>query len=160
MQVKTMQRGNRPPSQPFFLSHFKMDRDCRRTYNAKGNICIRSIGRPCGSLILNDYAGAKINSSYSLVSRDMSGQGGEFLGHLVESAREDVGESSVGEGEGGEVGERGQVPWTQGGHRGGGEVEVLQGKENQVDQDQGERGGGEVQVVQGKGGDRGAKVPG
>ena len=72
----------------------------------------------------------------------MSGQGGEFLGDLVESAREDVGESSVGEGEGGEVGERGQVPWTQGGHRGGGEVEVLQGKENQVDQDQGERGEG------------------
>ena len=89
----------------------------------------------------------------------MSGQGGEFLGDLVESAREDVGESSVGEGEGGEVGERGQVPWTQGGHRGGGEVEVLQGKENQFDE--GERGGGgEVQVVQGKGGEQGAKVPG
>ena len=79
----------------------------------------------------------------------MSGQGGEFLGDLVESAREDVGESSVGEGEGGEVGERGQVPWTQGGHRGGGEVEVLQGKEIQVDDEQGVQ---DVEVVQGKGG--------
>ena len=55
VQVKTMQRGNRPPSQPFFLSHVKMDRDCRRTYNAKGNICIRSIGRPWGPLILNKW---------------------------------------------------------------------------------------------------------
>ena len=113
----------------------------------------KPLGRPCGPQLLNDYS--------LLVTRDMSGQGGDLLSYLVESAWEDVGESSVGEGEGGEVGERGQVPWTQGGHRGGGEVEVLQGKENQFDQDEGERGGGgEVQVVQGKGGERGAKVPG
>ena len=49
------------------------------------------------------------------------------------------------------MGEGGQVPWTQRGDRGGGEVEVLQGKKNQVDDEQGVR---EVEVVQGKGGEK------
>ena len=31
------------------------------------------------------------------------------------------------------MGEGGQVAWTQGGDRGGGEVEVLQGEENEVE---------------------------
>ena len=48
--------------------------------------------------------------------------------HLLESPWEDGVEPSVGEGEGGEVGEGGQVPGTQGGHRRGGEVKVLEEK--------------------------------
>ena len=41
MQVETMQRGDRLPSQSafsFFLSHAKMDNDCGRNYTAKGHI--------------------------------------------------------------------------------------------------------------------------
>ena len=64
------------------------------------------------------------------VARERSDDDGDHNhdAHLLESPWEDGVEPSVGEGEGGEVGEGGQVPGTQGGHRRGGEVKVLEEK--------------------------------